>query len=81
MGTSGGKAPGSKHLRLFRFVTERLGGVGRDPLRDQAILTTHHTTIDGSQLLKGALQTYRVLPLHGTTKSVEFWHSLLIGRK
>ena len=23
MGTSGGKAPGLKHLRLFRFVTER----------------------------------------------------------
>ena len=38
----------------------------------QAILTTQHTSIGGPQLVKGALQTYRVLPLRGTAKLVEF---------
>jgi len=31
-----------------------------------------HTTIGGPQLLKEPLQTYRVLPPHGTVRLVEF---------
>lgn len=37
-----------------------------------AIETTNHTTIGGPRLIIGPLQTYRVIELHGTAKSVSF---------
>ena len=37
-----------------------------------AIETTNHTTIGGPRLITGPLQTYRVIELHGTAKSVLF---------
>jgi hypothetical protein len=37
-----------------------------------AIETTNHTTIGGPRLIIGPLQTYRVIELHGTAKSVLF---------
>lgn len=52
--------------------TINLGELREISFATQAILTTHHTSIGGPQLLKGALQTYRVMQLHGTAKVVEF---------
>jgi hypothetical protein len=37
-----------------------------------AIETTNHTTIGGPRPIVGPLQTYRVIELHGTAKSVQF---------
>jgi hypothetical protein len=37
-----------------------------------AIETTNHTTIGGTSLIAGPLQTYRVIELYGTAKSVQF---------
>ena len=37
-----------------------------------AIFTTHHTSIGGPLLVKGALQTYIMLPLRGTAEPVQF---------
>jgi hypothetical protein len=36
-----------------------------------AIETTNHTTIGGPGLITGPLQTYQVIELHGTAKSVQ----------
>jgi hypothetical protein len=36
------------------------------------IETTNHTTIGGPKLITGPLQTYRVIELRGTAKSVQF---------
>ena len=52
--------------------TINLGEWSEISFSTRAILTTHHITIGGPQLLKGALQTYRVLSLRGTAKAVEF---------
>jgi hypothetical protein len=40
--------------------------------RTRAILTTKRTSIGGPQLVKGALQSYRVLALSGTAQVVAF---------
>jgi hypothetical protein len=40
--------------------------------RTKAILTTQRTSIGGPQLVKGALQTYRVLSLRGKARLVDF---------
>jgi hypothetical protein len=37
-----------------------------------AILTTQHTSIAGPQLVSGALQSYRTLPLEGVARLVDF---------
>jgi hypothetical protein len=42
------------------------------PFRTQAIITTHKTSIGGPDLVKGALQTYRVRPLRGIARVVVF---------
>ncbi len=42
------------------------------PFRTQAIITTHKTSIGGPDLVKGALQTYRVKPLRGIARAVVF---------
>jgi hypothetical protein len=41
-------------------------------LATAAIETTNHTTFGGPRLITGPLQTYRVIELHGTAKSVQF---------
>jgi len=61
----------SIYLTLL-LPTVNLGEWKEISFATQAILTTEHTTIGGPQLVKGALQSYRALPLRGTARSVEF---------
>jgi hypothetical protein len=48
-----------------------LGRETEVPFSTVAIETTNHTTIGGPSLITGPLQTYRVIELHGTAKSVQ----------
>ena len=45
---------------------------GETAFETQGILTTHRSSIGGPGLLRGALQTYSVLPLRGTARLVAF---------
>jgi hypothetical protein len=44
----------------------------KSPFQTQAIVTTHRTSIGGPDLVKGALQLYRVKPLRGIARVVVF---------
>jgi len=57
-------------LTLILPMINLQGNEGR--FRTQAITTTHRTSIGGPDLVKGALQLYRVRPLRGIARTVVF---------
>jgi hypothetical protein len=47
-----------------------IDGWAETPIATLAIITTHHTTIGGPELVQGALQTYEAVALQGTAEFV-----------
>jgi hypothetical protein len=63
----------SRTVTLNLFVPAiNLGQETEIQFTTAAIETTNHTTIGGPSLITGPLQTYRVIELYGTAKSVQF---------
>ena len=61
------------HTVTLTLLVPAINLDGREArFRTRAILTTQRTSIAGPRLVKGALQTYRVLALRGVARIVDF---------